>query len=165
MMPRPEPGRGIPPKRSNEECAKMRTTIAAAALACLAALPAAAQDFGGVRLRGPASVLDRIESVDRTGCRLSQTSVTFGLNRAFGADSAARQQLATDGSGGCRPLVSTQVTAGVNLALGPRSQAEQSIEARGPRGLLATTNVVRGTNIAVGARSGATQRLFGQTGR
>ena len=165
-MPRPRKAAGaLPPKRSNEECAKMRPTIAAAALACLVALPAAAQDFGGVRLRSPASVLDRVESVDRSGCRLSQTSVTVGVNRAFAADSQARQRLVTDGSGGCRPLVSTQVTAGVNLALGPRSQAEQSIEARGPRGLLATTNVVRGTNIAGGARSAAAQRLFGQTGR
>ena len=49
----------------------------AAMLACLA-MPAAAQDRGGVSLRNPGSVLDRIESADRSGCRLSQTSVTVG---------------------------------------------------------------------------------------
>lgn len=143
----------------------LRPMIAAAALTLCAALPATAQEYGGVRLRGPASVLDRIESVDRTGCRLSQTSVTFGVNRAFGAGSQARQQLGTDGSGGCRPLVSTQVTAGVNLALGPRSRAEQSVESFAPRGLLATTNVARGVNVAAGARSAAGQRILSQTGR
>ena len=143
----------------------MRPMLVAAALACCAALPATAQEFGGVRLRGPASVLDRIDSVDRSGCRLSQTSVTIGVNRALAAGSQARQQLGTDGSGGCRPLVSTQVTAGVNLALGRRSTAEQSIDARAPSGLLATTNVARGVNIAAGARSTAGQRIFAQTGR
>jgi hypothetical protein len=137
---------------------------AAAALVLCAALPAAAQDFGGVRLRNQASVLDRLESFDRSGgCRLSNTSVTVGINRALAPDSAARQQLLTDGSGGCRPLVSTQVTAGVNLALGPRSVAEQSIETRQPRGLLATNDVTRGFNIAAGARGAALQRL--QNGR
>ena len=136
----------------------------AAMLACLA-LPAAAQDRGGVSLRNPGSVLDRIESADRSGCRLSQTSVTVGVNRAVGRGSMAQQQLGTDTAGGCRPLVSTQVTAGVNLALGRGSQADQSIEARSPSGLLATTNVARGVNYAAGARSAATQRLFSQTGR
>ncbi|MBX6744324.1 MAG: hypothetical protein IRY87_20000 [Acetobacteraceae bacterium] len=143
----------------------LRPMIAAAALTLCAALPAMAQDHGGVRLRGPASVLDRIESVGRTGCPLSQTNVTFGVNRAFGAGSQARQQLGTDASGGCRPLVSTQVTAGVNLALGPRSRAEQSVESFAPRGLLATNNVARGVNIAAGARSAAGQRILSQTGR
>jgi hypothetical protein len=143
----------------------MRPMLVAAALACCAALPATAQEFGGVRLRSPASVLDRIDAVDRSGCPFSKTSVTVGVNRALAAGSQARQQLATDGSGGCRPLVSTQVTAGVNLALGPRSQAEQSIDAQAPRGLLATTNVARGVNIAAGSRSAAGQRIFAQTGR
>ena len=143
----------------------MRPMLVAAVLACCAALPATAQEFGGVRLRGPASVLDRIDSVDRSGCRLSQTNVTIGVNRALAAGSQARQQLGTDGSGGCRPLVSTQVTAGVNLALGRRSTADQSIDARAPSGLLATTNVARGVNIAAGARSTAGQRIFAQTGR
>ena len=143
----------------------MRPMLVAAVLACCAALPATAQEFGGVRLRGPASVLDRIDRVDRSGCRLSQTNVTIGVNRALAAGSQARQQLGTDGSGGCRPLVSTQVTAGVNLALGRRSTADQSIDARAPSGLLATTNVARGVNIAAGARSTAGQRIFAQTGR
>ncbi len=149
----------------------MRSTLVAAALAFCTAMPAAvpapasAQDLGGVRLRGPAATLDRIESFDRSSCRLSQTSVTVGVNRAIGSGSAARQQLATDGSGGCRPLVSTQVTAGVNLALGSRSQAEQSIETRGPRGVLATNTLARGVNIAAGSRSAAGQRILAQIGR
>ena len=130
-----------------------------------ATLPAAAQEFGGVRLRGPAAVLDRVESVGQSGCRLSSTSVTVGVNRALAAGSQARQQLGTDGAGGCRPLVSTQVTAGVNLALGPRSVAEQSIEAAGPRGLLATTNLARGVNLAAGPRSVAGQRILSRTGQ
>ena len=143
----------------------MSPRIAVAALALCAALPAAAQEAGGIRLRGPAATLDRIEAVDQSGCRRSQTSVTVGVNRAFSPGSRAGQQLGTDNSGGCRPLVSTQVTAGVNLALGPRSQADQSIDARAPRGVLASTEVVRGANIAVGSRSSATQRILGVTGR
>jgi hypothetical protein len=143
----------------------MRPTLAAAALLLCAALPAAAQDLGGVRPRGQATMLDRIESFDRGNCRLSQTSVTFGVNRALAAGSTARQQLQTDTSGGCRPLVSTQVTAGVNLALGSRSQAEQSVETRAPRGLLATNTLARGVNVAAGSRSAAGQRLLTQTGR
>jgi len=139
--------------------------LALGVLALGAALPAAAQDLGGVRLRGPATVLDRVESVGQSGCRLSATNVTVGVNRAIGAGSQARQQLGTDGSGGCRPLVSTQVTAGVNLALGSRSSAEQSIEASGPRGLLATTNLARGVNFAAGSRSQASQRILSRTGQ
>ena len=142
-----------------------RSTLAAVVLTLCAALPVAAQEFGGVRLRGPASVLDRVESVGQSGCRLSATNVTVGVNRALGAGSQARQQLGTDGSGGCRPLVSTQVTAGVNLALGSRSSAEQSIEASGPRGLLATTNLARGVNFAAGSRSQASQRILSRTGQ
>ena len=90
---------------------------------------------------------------------MSHTSVTVGVNRAFAPGSTARQQLATDGSGGCRPLVSNQITAGVNLALGSRSVAEQSIESRQPRGILASNDVTRGVNIAAGARGAAIQRL------
>ena len=140
----------------------MRPMLAAAVL--LLALPAAAQDFGGVRLRSPEAVLNRVEQVSASGCRLSTTSVTVGVNRAIGTGSRAGQRLGTDGSGGCRPLVSTQVTAGVNLALGRGSQADQSIDARAPRGLLATTNVAHGVNYAAGTRSAATQRILAQTG-
>jgi hypothetical protein len=57
------------------------------------------------------------------------------------------------------------VTAGVNLALGSRSSAEQSIEASGPRGLLATTNLARGVNFAAGSRSQAGQRILSRTGQ
>ncbi len=122
-------------------------------------------DRGGVRLRGPEAVLNRVESVSQSGCRLSATNVTVGINRALSAGSQARQHLGTDGSGGCRPLVATQVTTGVNLALGPRSSALQSIDSSGPRGLLATTNLARGVNIAAGSRSGAGQRILSQTGQ
>ena len=143
----------------------MRPMLAAAALLGLGALPAAAQDLGGVRLRGPEAVLSRVEQASASGCRLSATSVTVGVNRATAAGARASQQLGTDGSGGCRPLVSTQVTAGVNLALGRGSQAEQSIETRAPRGLLATNTVARGVNYAAGTRSAATQRIIAQAGR
>lgn len=143
----------------------MRSTLAAAALALCAALPAQAQDAGGIRLRGPDAVLDRLDSFDRGGCRLSSTSVTLGVNRALNSGSQAQQQLATDGSGGCRPLVSTQAAVGVNLALGSRSRADQTIEATGPRGLLATNTLARGVNIAAGRQSGASQRILSQTGR
>jgi hypothetical protein len=57
------------------------------------------------------------------------------------------------------------VTAGVNLALGPRSVADQSIDASGPRGLLATTNLARGVNFATGNRSAAGQRILSRTGQ
>ncbi len=137
----------------------IRPMLTAAALTLCAALPATAQDFGGLRLRNQASVADRLENFDRGGCRLSHTSVTVGVNRALAPGSAARQQIATDGSGGCRPLVSNQITAGLNLSLGSRSLAEQSIESRQPRGLLASNDVTRGVNIAGGARSAAIQRL------
>jgi hypothetical protein len=143
----------------------MRPMLAAAALLALGTLPVAAQDLGGVRLRGPEAVLQRVEQASASGCRLSATSVTVGVNRATAPGSRASQQLGTDGSGGCRPLVSTQVTAGVNLALGRGSQADQSIVARAPSGLLATTTVARGVNLAAGARSTATQGILGRTGR
>ena len=63
------------------------------------------------------------------------------------------------------PLVATQVTAGVHLALGPRSGAQHSVEASGPRGLLATTNLARGVNLAAGPRSTAKQQILARTGR
>ena len=148
-----------------------RTTgFALAALAAVAAwsatAPATAQERGGFRPRGPSATLDQIEA--NRGCPLSNTSVTFGVNRAFGNGSAAQQQLGTlnaPGSGGCRPLVTTQVAAGVNLALGRGSSAGQTIEAQGQRGALATTTFSRGVNAAVGARSAASQRILNQVGR
>ena len=151
-----------------------RTTgFALAALAAVAAWAgtgsAAAQERGGLRLRGPAATLDQIEA--NRGCPLSNTSVTFGVNRAFGNGSAAQQQLGTlnppgrAGRGGCRPLVTTQVAGGVNLALGRGSSAGQTIEAQGQRGALATTTFSRGFNAAVGARSAASQRILNQVGR
>jgi hypothetical protein len=149
-----------------------RTTgFALAALAAVAAWsatgPAAAQERGGPRLRGPTTTLDQIEA--NRGCPLSNTSVTFGVNRAFGTGSAAQQQLGTlaapGSGGGCRPLVTTQVAGGVNLALGRGASAGQTIEAMGQRGALATTTFSRGFNAAVGARSSASQRILNQVGR
>jgi hypothetical protein len=135
-----------------------------AVLALLAALPAAAQERGGVSLRNPVSELNAINA--NRGCPLSSTSVTVGLNKATGTGSSALQQLGTfGGSSGCRPLVSTQVAAGANLALGNGSSAGQSIAAKGPSGVLATTTFTRGVNIGLGAGSTANQRIFNQTGR
>jgi hypothetical protein len=140
--------------------------LALAALAAVAAWPAAAQDRGGARVRDPSALLDRIDA--NRGCPLSATSVTVGVNRAFGNGSAAQQQLGTanaPGGSGCRPLVTTQVAAGVNLALGRGSSAGQTIEAQGQRGALATNTFSRGFNAAVGARSTASQRILNQVGR
>jgi hypothetical protein len=135
-----------------------------AVLALLAALPATAQERGGVSLRNPVSELNAINA--NRGCPLSSTSVTVGLNKATGTGSSALQQLGTfGGSSGCRPLVSTQVAAGANLALGNGSSAGQSIAAKGPSGVLATTTFTRGVNIGLGAGSAANQRIFNQTGR
>src|ERR1700722_8371082 len=135
-----------------------------ATLSLLAALPAAAQERGGVSLRNPVSELNAINA--NRGCPLSSTSVTVGLNKATGTGSSALQQLGTfGGSSGCRPLVSTQVAAGGNLALGNGSSAGQSIAAKGPSGVLATTTFTRGVNIGLGAGSTANQRIFNQTGR
>jgi hypothetical protein len=141
--------------------------LAVAGLPALAPAQAQAQEFGGLRPRSnPAQVLDALDQVGRSGCRLSQTSVTVGVNRALGAGSSAGQNLLTSpGPNPCRPLVSTGVVAGVNLALGRNSGAEQSIIARQPRGLLATTLVTRGVNLAPGAQASATQRLLNQAGR
>ena len=107
-------------------------------LAITAALPAAAQESGGLRLRSnPLATLDQIDADASRGCALSSTSVTVGVNKAFGIGSSATQQLGTfagpAGKSGCRPLVSTQVAAGVNLALGGGSQAGQSINVQGQR--------------------------------
>jgi hypothetical protein len=137
-----------------------------AVLALLAALPAAAQERGGVSLRNPVSELNAIDA--NRGCPLSATSVTVGVNKATGTGSSALQQLGTfggSGTSGCRPLVSTQVVTGANLALGNGSTAGQSIAAKGPSGVLATTTFTRGVNIGFGAGSAANQRLFNQTGR
>jgi len=139
-----------------------------AAISLLAALPAAAQEVGGLHMRSGAAELGQIEANSSSGCPMSSTSVTVGLNRAVGMGSSAQQQIGTMGGGGprgCRPLVSTQVVAGVNLALGNRSTAGQAITAQGPRGVLATDTYTRGYNLGYGAFSSANQRLINQTGR
>jgi hypothetical protein len=135
---------------------------ALAFLAIIAALPAAAQDSGGLRLHNdPLATLDVIDA--NRGCPLSSTSVTVGVNKAFGAGSSATQRLGTSagpsGNSGCRPLVSTQVAAGVNLGLGSGSQASQSINVQGQRGALDSISFTRGINIGVGAGSVANQRI------
>jgi hypothetical protein len=136
-----------------------------AILALVAALPAAAQERGGVHMRDPTAVLDQIDA--NRGCPMSATSVTVGLNKATGTGAAAQQQLATvgGGSGGCHPLVSTQVVAGVNMSLGRGSTANQAITAQGPRGVLGTSTYTRGYNYGYGAMSSANQRILNQTGR
>jgi len=136
-------------------------------LALVAALPAAAQERGGLPIRNSLSELNQIDSNTSRGCPLSATSVTVGVNKATGAGSSGLQNLGTSGAGstGCRPLVSTQVVAGVNLALGNGSAANQAIAAQGPRGVLATTTFTRGANIGFGAGSTANQLLLNQTGR
>jgi hypothetical protein len=136
-----------------------------AAMALMAALPAAAQDTGGLRMRNQTSVLDQIEG--NRGCPLSSTSVTVGINKAVPNGSSTRQLGATQsgGSSGCQPLVSTRVVAGVNLALGRGSSADQTLQSSGPRGVLATTAYTRGANIGYGALSTANQRLINQIGR
>jgi hypothetical protein len=139
-------------------------------LAITGALPAAAQESGGLRLRGnPISTLDQINADVSRGCSLSSTSVTVGVNKAFGTGSSATQGLGTfagsAGRSGCRPLVSTQVAAGVNLALGSGSQAGQSINVQGQSGALATTTFARGVNLSVGGGSAAAQRIQNLTSR
>src|SRR5271165_316663 len=116
-----------------------------AAIALLAALPAAAQDRGGMPTNRTLTELGQIEA--NQGCPFSSTSVTVGVNKATSFGSSAQQQLATMGGGGpagCRPLVSTQVVTGANLALGRGSSAGQTITAQGPSGVLATNTYTRG---------------------
>jgi hypothetical protein len=135
-----------------------------AALALLAAVPAAAQDRGGMHMNNTMTELGQIEA--NQGCPMSATSVTVGVNKATAPGSSAQQQLATMGGGapaGCRPLVSTQVVTGANLALGRGSSAGQSITAQGPTGILSTNTYTRGYNMGYGAFSSANQRLSNQT--
>lgn len=138
----------------------IRAPVALAIL--LAALPAAAQDQGGLHRRDPSVMLGQIES--NRGCPMTNTSVTFGTNRAFMPGSGTQQQIGST-SGGCKPLVSTQVVGGVNLALGAGTTANQAVTANGQRGALATTTFTRGANVAYGAGSSANQRLLNQLGR
>jgi hypothetical protein len=140
------------------------------ALGLLAALPAAAQDQGGVHMRDPQrnpyAELNMINA--NRGCPQSSTHVTIGVNKATTFGSSNRQQLTSTnspGSSGCRPLVSTNVVAGANLALGPHTNAEQTIDAQGPRGLLSTNTFTRGYNIGLGAQSTARQTLSNQSSR
>ena len=137
-------------------------------LSVTAALPAAAQERGGLRLgNNPLATLDVIDA--NRGCPLSSTSVTVGVNKAFGTGSSAMQRLGTvsgvTGNSGCRPLVSTQVAVGANLALGTGSQAGQSISVTGQRGALDSIAFTRGVNVGIGAGSVAAQRIQNLTSR
>jgi hypothetical protein len=140
--------------------------VSFAALTLLAALPAAAQDRGGMHMNNAISELGQIEA--NQGCQMSVTSVTVGVNKATATGSSAQQQLGTFGGGGgssgCRPLVSTQIVTGVNLGLGRGASAGQTITAQGPSGILATNTYTRGYNLGYGAMSSANQRLINQTG-
>jgi hypothetical protein len=134
-------------------------------LAVTTALSATAQESGGLRLSGtPSATLKAIDA--NRGCPLSRTSVTVGVNKAFGTSSSATQQLGTAaGNARCRPLVSTQVAAGVNLALGSGSQAGQSIAVQGQSGALASIGFTHGVNAGVGTGSVAAQRIQNLTDR
>jgi hypothetical protein len=136
------------------------------ALALLAAVPAAAQESGGVPMRQASPTLQQIEA--NRGCQLSATKVTVGVNKANGTGSSAQQRLATANGtqpAGCSPLVSTQVVTGVNLGLGRGSNAGQTIDATGQHGALGTNTYTRGVNAGVGASSIANQRIINQVGR
>jgi hypothetical protein len=140
--------------------------VSLTALALLTALPAAAQDRGGMAMNTSLSELDRIQA--NQGCRMAVTSVTVGINKAMATGASAQQQLGTTnggGSSGCRPLVSTQIAVGANLALGRGSSAGQSITAQGPGGILATNTYTRGYNMGYGAMASANQRIVNLTGR
>jgi hypothetical protein len=135
-------------------------------LAVTAAMPAVAQESGGLRLHGASSVTLNAIDANR-GCRLSSTSVTVGVNKAFGTSSSATQQLGTAAGGNsrCRPLVTAQVAAGVNLGLGSGSRAGQSIAVQGQSGALGSIGFTRGVNVGAGAGSAAAQRIQNLTSR
>lgn len=139
--------------------------ITFAALSLMVALPAMAQDRGGMHMNNAVNELGQIEA--NQGCPLSSTSVTVGVNKSTATGSSAQQQLGTfggSGAAGCRPLISAQVVTGANLALGRGSSAGQSITAQGPSGVLATNTYTRGYNLGYGALSSANQRLINLTG-
>ncbi len=142
----------------------LRTSLAL--LGLLAALPAVAQERGGIGTHGPGYALGQVQADESRGCPLSNTSVTFGVNKALGGNSSAQQQLQATGgaSSKCRPLVNTQVVAGVNLGLGTNANAGQVISAQGTRGRLATETYTRGYNTSYGTSSTAGQRLSNLTG-
>jgi hypothetical protein len=140
--------------------------VSLAALTLLAAVPAVAQDRGGMHMNNSVAELGKIEA--NQGCPMSSTSVTIGVNKSTALGSSAQQQLSTSnnsGPSGCRPLVSTQIVTGANLALGRGSSAGQTLSAQGPTGVLATSTYTRGYNMGYGALSTANQRLINQTGR
>jgi hypothetical protein len=162
----------VKPKVKQGVNAMLRVSLTT--LALLAALPAAAQEQGGMQMQGRGGMpmakslvtLDQIQA--NRGCPMSMTTVTAGVNKAFGTGSSSQQQLGTTrsgGSSGCRPLVSTQVVTGANLALGRGSSAGQTITSQGPGGVLSTNLYTRGYNLGYGPLSSANQHLLNTTGR
>ena len=96
-----------------------RPAFLLAALVLLAAAPASAQEFGGVQAGRFLGLRSGATAQPSGGCRLSQTNVVFGVNRALGLGSRAGQRVSSVApADGCRPLVSTGIVAGVNLGLG-----------------------------------------------
>ena len=138
-----------------------------AILALLAALPAAAQERGGVSLRNPVSELNAIDA--NQGCPLSATSVTVGVNKATGTGSSAQQQLGTFGGSGIVRLAARwsahRLSPGPTWRWVTARPLASPYAAKGPSGVLATTTFTRGVNIGFGAGSTANQRIFNQTGR
>ena len=138
-----------------------RPAILLASLAFLAATAASAQESGGVQAGRFFNPHTGSVAQPGPGCRLSQTNVVVGVNRALGTGARAGQRTASvsGGDGGCRPLVSTGIVAGVNLGLGFGSTAEQTVQGVTPSGSLATNTFSRGVNIA-GPAAAARQRVF-----
>jgi hypothetical protein len=139
------------------------------ALALLTALPAVAQESGGIAMRNQQNTLSELGKIRANmtnGCPLSRTSVTVGVNKASQFGSSMQQQRSTTGgaAAGCQPLFDTQVVAGANLALGGNTTATQTLSAQGPRGVLGTTTFTRGYNVGLGRGSTANQTLLNQTG-
>ena len=90
--PRPQRGAGflLIVFHSREAVMNRATSLALILLATTAILPATAQESGGLRLRSnQAATLQQIEADSGRGCALSSTSVTVGVNKAFGTGALA----------------------------------------------------------------------------
>ncbi len=126
----------------------LRTSLAV--LALLAALPAAAQERGGVHLRDPPAELDQIDA--NRGCPMSATSVTVGVNKATGTGSSAQQQLGTFG-GGNRPAAIRWSAPRSSPASTWRSVAAHPPASRSPRKARAAPWQQRPTRVATTSAS------------
>ena len=134
-------------------------------LAVLAALPAAAQDRGGVQMRDPQmrdpmAVVDRIDAKSRlpdVGDQRHRRGEQIGRNRILGATAVVhhrrqrsiRMPPAGQHAGGCRR----------ESGVGPRVFCQPGNSRAGStRRVLATTTYTRGYNVGYGAMSSANQR-------